>query len=505
MSTRISGAVGSSPIGRLPVGGTFGYRPPFTDTLTEGLGLGDTASVAVVYSVTVVEGLGLIADAATGAHEATVIESVGVGSTFALSTSTILTESLGLALVPGVSSFEVVIEALALDPTVSPAHARAVGVSDTLMLAPSTTGGWVMNLSERLGVNDHEETTLAASRTIAEGLGLLGDLTSRIGPVVVEQLLLDPSALGGGIYHLSLSEAVEFGETIVKAYQITLTEGLGLDPTALTSLGIVVEEGLGITATITPTSIRGVIVTAGLGLTDDALKYIGGQITEGLGLEDTLTALAHRAALLTEGLGLTDTLTPRLILTASLTEGLDLSAEVALGAIYTAEVLEGISFELSYVAPGGGITTWAMNTTNGAVTEYSNYNFNSFARFGNRYVGASSTGLYELLGDTDAGTDIVATMRGGYLQFGGTHLSRLKAAYLAVRNTTDDAVFVLKVETGDGDEYVYTVDTRNMRSTKVHVGKGQRARYFTWELVSDGQDFDLESLEFVPITLNRRV
>ena len=96
-------------------------------------------------------------------------------------------------------------------------------------------------------------------------------------------------------------------------------------------------------------------------------------------------------------------------------------------------------------------------------------------------------------------------MRGGYLQFGGTHLSRLKAAYLAVRNTTDDAVFVLKIETGDGVEYIYTVDTRNMRSTKVHMGKGQRARYFTWELVSDGQDFDLESLEFVPIALNRRV
>src|SRR5690606_33481148 len=128
-----------------------------------------------------------------------------------------------------------------------------------------------------------------------------------------------------------------------------------------------------------------------------------------------------------------------------------------------------------YLAPNGSITTWAMNTRTGAVTEYGNYAFNSFANFGNVYLGASDQGVHELRGDTDDGEDIIARLRSGYLQFGGTHLSRLKAAYISARGEGD---VYLKIITADGAEYVYTVPTREMRSTKVHMGKGQRARYF---------------------------
>jgi hypothetical protein len=44
-----------------------------------------------------------------------------------------------------------------------------------------------------------------------------------------------------------------------------------------------------------------------------------------------------------------------------------------------------------------------------------------------------------------------------------------------------------------------------MRSTKFHMGKGQRSRYFAFELISAGQDFDLDTLEFVPLVVQRRV
>jgi hypothetical protein len=37
------------------------------------------------------------------------------------------------------------------------------------------------------------------------------------------------------------------------------------------------------------------------------------------------------------------------------------------------------------------------------------------------------------------------------------------------------------------------------------MGKGQRARYFAFELISAGQDFDLDTIEFVPIVVQRRV
>jgi hypothetical protein len=136
------------------------------------------------------------------------------------------------------------------------------------------------------------------------------------------------------------------------------------------------------------------------------------------------------------------------------------------------------------------------------VTEYSNYQFNSFAAMGSKYLGANENGLYELNGDDDDGEDIIAQIKSGFAQWAGARFTLFKGIYLGVRGEGD---FVLRLTTGDGSTYNYGVSTRNMRSTKVHLGKGLRARYFAFELISTGQDFDLESIEFVPLIADRRV
>ena len=147
-------------------------------------------------------------------------------------------------------------------------------------------------------------------------------------------------------------------------------------------------------------------------------------------------------------------------------------------------------------------TTWAVNTNTGAVTEYTNYDFNSFAQMGLKYLGASSNGLYELNGDTDAGTSIIGQLKSGLLQFSGSRFTGFKAAYLGVRGTGD---VLLKLVTGDGVTRTYTVTLDSMRTTKVTMGKGIRARYFSFELIGTGQDFDVDTVEFVPIMAQRRV
>jgi hypothetical protein len=143
-----------------------------------------------------------------------------------------------------------------------------------------------------------------------------------------------------------------------------------------------------------------------------------------------------------------------------------------------------------------------MNTRTGAVTEYDNYAFNSFARIGDKYIGASESGLYELLGDDDAGADIVATIRSGFAQWSGTHMGSFKGMYLATRGEGD---FILKVITADNKEYHYAVAAQDSRTTKITTGKGLRARYFAFELISTGQDFNLDTIEFIPLVADRRV
>jgi hypothetical protein len=66
--------------------------------------------------------------------------------------------------------------------------------------------------------------------------------------------------------------------------------------------------------------------------------------------------------------------------------------------------------------------------------------------------------------------------------------------------------FLIKLRTGDGKSYTYQVNAQPLRTTRVELGKGLRARYFTYELISiGGQDFDLDEIEFLPIVSQRRI
>ena len=167
-------------------------------------------------------------------------------------------------------------------------------------------------------------------------------------------------------------------------------------------------------------------------------------------------------------------------------------------------LLDKINMTGLYVSPSGTATTWAINTRTNAVTEYTNYNFNGFAQFGKTYIATASTGIYELDGESDAGSNIIADIISGYMQLNATKLSGLKGVYLAVRG---QGLWYLKLIAGTGQEYVYRLKTQpGLMNAKVNVGKGLRQRYLAFQLTSiDGADFDLDSLEFVPMLSDRRV
>jgi hypothetical protein len=235
----------------------------------------------------------------------------------------------------------------------------------------------------------------------------------------------------------------------------------------------------------------------------DALgRFFGAEVSDEINVAPLMGGYTSKDGQLSETIGLTEGVTPRLVLRVIATDTIGIEAEEALRMLFSPAIAEGIQLSAAYLSPDSSITTWAMNTRTAAVSEYQNYAFNSFARLGNKYIGANEDGLYELTGDDDAGTDIVATIRSGFAQWSGTHLGSFKAAYLAIRG---EGSFVLRVVSGDGRTYNYSVTAESQKTVKVNMGKGLRARYFAFELVSTGQDFDLDTLEFIPLVADRRV
>jgi hypothetical protein len=263
-----------------------------------------------------------------------------------------------------------------------------------------------------------------------------------------------------------------------------------------------VLDGLGILTALAVTSRYALQTGDTLRLTPAVLTFFGGTVTDAIALGDAPFETGRLRAVATDGALLTDTVAPRFFIRADVADGVELTPVQLLQWVWRPTVEDTITLQAGLLLPDGSFITWVTNTRTGATANYSNYEYTSFAQRGTHYLATREDGLYRLDGDTDNGVDIIAELRSGFLQFAGGKFTSFAGIYLGVHGT--GALF-LKLLTGDEKSYTYRVIAQNMETTKVRVGKGLRARYFAFELVSSGQDFDLDTVEFLPLGAQRRV
>lgn len=175
-------------------------------------------------------------------------------------------------------------------------------------------------------------------------------------------------------------------------------------------------------------------------------------------------------------------------------------ATVAITAPYRrAKAFSQPTIEESYRA-------WAMNMANEALSEYTNFSFNSFTEFNGKYYGAGPNGLYELDGVDDEGTNIDWTVKTGFLDNKVPNLKRLNEILFALRYNGPIRV---RVYTDEETYYDYTLANYRedlIHQTRVKTGKGLRSRYFQVELSSmQGSSVELDSLQLPMEPVSRRI
>lgn len=147
--------------------------------------------------------------------------------------------------------------------------------------------------------------------------------------------------------------------------------------------------------------------------------------------------------------------------------------------------------------------TWVVNTASQASTRYDSYGFNSFAAFGGKHFGARADGVYLLEGADDAGWPIASGVALGMHDFGTQALKHIDAVYAGVSST---GTLFLKV--GDGTKF-YTYRARRkddrMKVQRFDLGRGLRTNYFTFDLTSEADAFELDSVTFNVLASQRRI
>lgn len=417
---------------------------------------------------------------------------------------------------------EVRADAVRLSRSASMAIPRSV--TDTLNLSRFVFFVNKFELAEGVVTADYAVATIPTLRALTDG-SRFGDITSvRTGFVVVmaetteiaenfatyiyrvaealDQFYAVDTATAPAKFYQTSTESPSFASQLLGGYPVSLTSGVGIAETIRVVQALRIAEALRLDPVLVAGAKYKDAFSDTIKLIDALRRFFAGDIIDGVATGSTLSSQYRTRQTLLETLGVQQTQSSKMVFRLTADDTVNLDDVDVLKMIFQPVVGEGIEIAAAYIAPDGNLTTWAVNTETGAVTEYTNYGFNSFAQMGHKFLGASSDGLYELNGDDDAGDDIISVIKSGLAQFGGSRFTMFKAAYMGVRGGGE---YVLRLETGDGRFYDYNVIAQDMQTTKVRLGKGLRARYFSFELTSTGQDFDLDSVEFVPLVAQRRV
>lgn len=149
--------------------------------------------------------------------------------------------------------------------------------------------------------------------------------------------------------------------------------------------------------------------------------------------------------------------------------------------------------------------TWAMNTKHNAVTEYTSFPFNSFARYNGVYLAAGASGLYLLSGDDDNGVPISWSIVTGQSDDKKSEMKRIPEILMGLR--FDGA---LKVQVWKDDDEMYEYTLANFREGVLHQarvkpGRGLRSRYYKVGVSGTGPTLELDSLQLVTPVVARRL
>lgn len=145
-----------------------------------------------------------------------------------------------------------------------------------------------------------------------------------------------------------------------------------------------------------------------------------------------------------------------------------------------------------------------MNTENGALSEYYNYGFNSFALFNGVYLGAGPDGIFQLYGDDDEGMNIKAKVKTPLLDYGDSHQKRGNDVYVGIDTTGEISVSVYTEDAIENECAPVAAGQTGFNVLKFKTGKGVKGQYYSVLIKNNhGDDFILDKISMVAQSISR--
>jgi hypothetical protein len=237
------------------------------------------------------------------------------------------------------------------------------------------------------------------------------------------------------------------------------------------------------------------------------LAYLGETLVQ----YDYMTATATVAATLDATAALTTTLDRQRTVSGEINSQVTRQATQAVQADLLAALPTTLQVVLDFARDGLPIA-WVVNTDSRDYrgnpiypsSLYDAFAFSSLIKWQGRYFGAKGDGIFELIGDNDAGEKIVSQVMLNKDDYGSPMLKRMQYVYAGVATATP---LTVTVTLDDASRYSYPLPaTAALQNARAVLGRGLRARW--WQLTftnPDGGDFTLANAEALAELTDRRL
>lgn len=392
--------------------------------------------------------------------------------------------------------YEPAIEDVTESPSAQDVLSSGMDISDTITESTALLGAfaeelyWIEDYSEAYDLAD--AYSVLATALLTEAISLSGVLSS----TMITTTDVSQSITLGELYTVTAIQAVSEGMEMDGSFSSTLrliaaaTEALeGAD--AYTG-------SLNVSAAVT--------VTAALAMALD--DQFAANIAEGMTFNDTYAVALKYIAAITAAMQLADTYTNTMTVAMLVTESMELEGAIASNITIVEALQEGLSLSMAFSLGDTDYVAWVINANTGAASRYTNFPFNSFATVAGRHLACSEDGLYEITGDDDDGTDIDASILTGLMDFGSNVFKRVISCQIGYNGDGELLLKAVVVQGGEPKEYWYQPRSQTaagVRESVAKLGKGLKSHFWQFELINvDGADFEIDSIRWYPVALERR-
>ena len=188
-----------------------------------------------------------------------------------------------------------------------------------------------------------------------------------------------------------------------------------------------------------------------------------------------------------------------------LSESFTSSETISSTSIFNNILDEDIVIIIGDLDGGEEYVSYLLSPETFSVSTYSNYNFNHATKYLDNYLFINNSGLYKYGGTLDVSSYINAKIKTAALSFGTSNLKQLPNFYMGLSNS-NEMVLKVSVDGSSTSYYKLTKQSENLQTQKIAIGKGLIGRYFQFEIITqENTEFELDNLEFYPLTLKRKI